>query len=63
MVGAKTGVALCINEIESYAHLTLCHCHALQLAVVDTIKAMKIIRDTLDLAAFELKKFVRYSVV
>ena len=47
MVGAKTGVATCVNEIESHAHLTHCHCHALE-----TIEAIKIIRGTLD-AAFD----------
>ena len=48
MVGAKTGVATHINEIESHAHLTHYHGHALE-----TIKAIKIIRGTLD-AAFDL---------
>ena len=55
MVGAKTGVATRINEIESHAHLTHYHGHALQLVVGETIKAIKIIRGTLD-AAFELNK-------
>ena len=48
MVGAKTGVATRMNEIESHAHLTHYHGHALE-----TIKAIKIIRGTLD-AAFDL---------
>ena len=48
MVGAKTEVAVRINEIESHAHLTHCHGHALE-----TIKAIKIMRGILD-AAFEL---------
>ena len=61
MVGAKTGVATHINEIELHAHLTHCHSHALQLAVGETIKAIKIIRGTLD-AAFELNKLIKYSV-
>ena len=47
MVG-KTGVATLLNEIESHVHLTHYHGHALE-----TIKAIKIIRGTLD-AAFEL---------
>ena len=42
MVGAKTGVAAYINEIESHAHLTHYHGHALE-----TIKAIKIMRGTL----------------
>ena len=48
MVGAKTGVAIRINEIESHVHLTHYHGHALE-----TIKTIKIMRGTLD-AAFEL---------
>ena len=62
MVGTMTGVATRINEIESHAHLTHCHGHALQLVVGDTIKAIKILRGTLD-AAFELNKLIKYSVV
>ena len=42
MVDAKTGVATRINEIESRAHLTHYHGHALE-----TIKAVKIMRGTL----------------
>ena len=48
MVGANTGAATRINEIESHAHLPHYHGHALE-----TIKAIKIIKGTLD-AAFEL---------
>ena len=55
MVGAKTGVASHINEIESHAHLTHCHGTALQLVVGESIKAIKIMTGTLD-AAFELNK-------
>ena len=62
MVGAKTRVATRINEMESHAHLTHCHGHALQLAVGDTIKAIKIMRSSLD-AAFELNKLIKYSMV
>ena len=62
MVGTMTGVATRINEIESHAHVTHCHGHALQLVVGDTIKAIKILRGTLD-AAFEVNKLIKYSVV
>ena len=62
MVGAKTRVATHKNEIESHAHLTHCHGHALQLAVGESTKAIKIMRDTPD-AAFELNKLIKYSVV
>ena len=48
MGGAKTGLATRINETESHARLTHYHGHALE-----TIKAIKIIKGTLD-AAFEL---------
>ena len=48
MVGANTGVATCFNKIESHAHLTHYHGHALE-----TITAIKITRGTLE-TAFEL---------
>ena len=48
MVVIKTGVATPMNEIESHAHLT--HYHG---KILETIKAIKIIRATLD-PAFEL---------
>ena len=44
MVGAKTGVATHINEIELHAHLTQFHVCALPSAVGKTIKAIKIIK-------------------
>ena len=62
MVGAESGVATRINYMESQAHLTRCHGHALQLAVGDTIKAIKIMGGTLD-ATFELNKLLKYSMV
>ena len=48
MVGAKSGVATRINDIESHAHLTHYYGHALE-----TIKAINIMRGTPD-ASFEL---------
>ena len=62
MVGAKTGVAAHINEIELHEHLTHCYGQALQLAVSETIKAIKRMRGTLD-AAFELNKLIKYPIV
>ena len=62
MVGAKTGVATHINEIESHAHLTHCNGHVPQLAFGETIKAIKIMRGTLD-ATFELNKLIKCSMV
>ena len=58
MVSTKTAVATRINEMESHAHLTYCHGHALQLAVSDTIRGIKILRGTLD-AAFGLNKLIK----
>ena len=43
MVGAKTGLTTSTNEIESHAHLTHYHGHALE-----TIKATEIMRGTFD---------------
>ena len=48
MFSAKTGVATRMNEVEPHAHLTHYHGH-----VLETIKAIKIIRGTLDVS-FEL---------
>ena len=58
MIGAKTGVATCINEIESNWH---CHGHALQSVDGDTIKAIQIIRGSLD-AAFELTNVMKCTM-
>ena len=58
MVGAKTRVAASINEIESLAHFTHYHGHALQYVVDETIKAIKIMRGSLD-PAFELNKLFK----
>ena len=58
MLGAKAGVAACINEIQPIKH---CHGHALQLVYRDTIKGIKIIRDPLD-TAFKLTKVIKCSV-
>ena len=55
MLGAKPGVAACINKIESIWN---CHGRAVQLVDGDTIKAIKIIRDSSD-AAFELTKVIK----
>ena len=62
MVGAITGVATHINDIKSHAHLTHCRGYTLQWAVGETIKTIKILRDTLDVA-FELNKLIKYSMI
>ena len=55
MVGAKTGVAACINEIESILHI------AMVTLFSDTIKATEMIRGSLD-AAFQLTKVIKCSM-
>ena len=55
MFGAKTRVATHINKIESHAHLTHYHRHALQIVVGETIIEIKKTGGTLG-AAFELNK-------
>ena len=62
MVGAITGVATHINEIDTHAYLTHCHGYTLQLAVGETIKVIKIMRGTLDVV-FLLNKLIKYSMV
>ena len=49
-----------VKKIEPRTLLTHCYGHALQLAVGDTIKAIKLMEDTLD-AAFEVNKLIKYS--
>ena len=61
MVGAETGVATPFKEVVSRALLIYCYSQALQLAVASTIKVIKLMRDTLDVAV-ELKQFIKYSV-
>ena len=51
-----------MKEIESHVLLTYCHGHALQLAVGETIKAIKIMRGALE-AAFQLTKLIKYSML
>ena len=62
MVDYETSVATHINEIESLAHLTHCHSHALQIAVGETIQAIKIMKNSLS-AVFELNKLMIFSTV
>ena len=59
MVGAKTGVAACINEIESIWHIATVTLFSWTDS--DAIEATKIIRGSLD-AAFELTKVIKCSM-
>lgn len=60
MCGARSGVATRIKQLEPRAHFTHCHAHALNLAVGDTIKRIKLLRHTMD-TAFEISKLLRFS--
>ena len=60
MSGAKNGVAKQLADIEKRALYTHCYCHALNLAIADTMKQSKVCRDALDLA-FEITKLIKFS--
>ena len=60
--GAKTGTATRIKEFVSHVHLTHCQGCALQLTVGDTMKAIKIMRGSLD-ATSELNKLINFSKI
>lgn len=60
MSGAKKGVATQINEKEPRAVYTHCYGHALNLAVGDTVKQSKTMRDALD-TTHEISKLLKYS--
>ncbi|XP_062585373.1 zinc finger MYM-type protein 1-like [Saccostrea cucullata] len=60
MSGAKKGVAANITSKETRAIYTHCYGHALNLAVGDTVKKSKVMRDSLD-TVFEMSKLVKYS--
>ena len=60
MAGAKTGVAVRINELEPRDVFTHCYGHALNLAVGDTIKQSPLTKDCLD-TCYELVKLIKFS--
>ena len=60
MSGAKNGVAKRISEKEPRAVYTHCYGHVLNLAVGDTVKQSKIMRDALD-TTYEMSKLVAFS--
>ena len=60
MSGAKGGVATQLTAIENRALYTHCYCHALKLAIADTIKLSKVCRDALE-TAFEITKLIKFS--
>ena len=60
MSGIKSGVAAQLCAEEKKALFTHCYCHALNLAIADTIKQSKVCQNALDIA-FEITKLVRFS--
>lgn len=60
MVGAKSGVATQIKNYEPRGILTHCYGHALQLAVGDTVKGIKLLGNTLD-TTYEISKLLKFS--
>ena len=60
MMGAKSGVATQIKNYEPRAFLTHCYGYALQLAVGDTVKGIKLLGNTLD-TTYEISKLLKFS--
>lgn len=60
MSGIRRGTATQFLSEEPCALYNHCYGHALNLAVGDTIKQVKLLRDTLD-TCFEISKLLKYS--
>ena len=60
MTGHRNGVVTKIKECEKRALYSHCYCHSLNLAVGDTMKSSKILKDTID-TTFELTKLIKKS--
>ena len=60
MSGRRSGTAVQITSEEPRALYTHCYGHALNLAVGDTVKQQKLIRDALDVT-YEVSKLLKYS--
>lgn len=60
MSGARSGVATRLTDLESRALYTHCYGHALNLAIQDVVKGVKVMEDTLD-TVYEITKLIRKS--
>ena len=60
MSGSRSGVATRITNLESRAPYTHCYGHALNLAIQDTVKGVKVMEDTLD-TVYEITKLIKKS--
>jgi len=60
MSGARSGVATRLTDLESRALYTHCYGHALNLAIQDLVKGVKVMEDTLD-TVYEITKLIKKS--
>ena len=60
MSGIRSGVAKQIADFEPRAIFTHCYGHALNLAVADTVKQSKVMRNALE-TTYEIRKLIIYS--
>ena len=60
MTGHRNGVATQITREEPRALFTHCYGHSLNLAMCDTIKGTKLLRDAMDVT-YEISKLIKYS--
>ena len=60
MKGSRSGEATHIMKKESRAVYTHCYGHALNLACQDTIRHVKLVRDSID-TTFKISKLLKYS--
>lgn len=58
--GVRNGVAKQISNEESRAVFSHCYGHALNLAVGDTIKQIKVLKDVFDVI-YEVTKLIKFS--
>ena len=58
--GYRTGVVKLITDMEPRAIFLHCNGHALNLACLDTIRSIKVMKHALD-TTFELSKLLKYS--
>ena len=60
MMGTRNGVAKQLSDEENRAVFIHCYGHALNLAVGDSVKCSKLLKDALEIT-FEVSKLVKYS--
>ena len=60
MTGVRNGVSTITKRDNPKCLLTHCYCHALNLAVGDTVKNVPLLKETLE-DAYELTKLIKYS--